>query len=210
MGGELSPPVTAFRPGLPSSAASLPSASLTRIETSPSPPSATSAGVSGAAAGSRTARIAASRFDLPALASPTSAHSGPGENDDVASAPEATHLDSGDAEARAVARRFHTRQHGHAVLITPVRDVRRARTSAPGARLARSRFRVPSARAARGCRRRRGRPIPMRRRERPALARRAPRAPARSPARLRGRADPSSTPEHERCRRTARQPNGQR
>jgi hypothetical protein len=38
-----------------------------------------SAAVRGAAAGSRTARIAASRFDLPAFASPTSAQSGPGE-----------------------------------------------------------------------------------------------------------------------------------
>ena len=69
-----------WRCGVPASATSPPSASRMEIEIVPSPPTAASVAISGAAAGSRAARIAASRFDLPAFASPTSAHNGPGAN----------------------------------------------------------------------------------------------------------------------------------
>jgi len=64
------------------------------------------------------------------------------------SASEAPHLDRGDPETLAGVSRLRGPQRARARLIPRRRDGRRAPTSAPGTRRARSRFRAPSAHGA--------------------------------------------------------------
>ena len=173
-----------------------------------SPPTVMSAAVSGDAMGSRTARIAASRFDLPASASPTRAHSGPGEN--ATSRALRKPLTSTRVTPKLAWARLHTRQRVHA----PPRYVCPGNTTSTDERAwwATRSLTLPSAFSPCSPR------LPTTRRSADSDA--ATRtftagspcssSLARSLPPLRGRARPSSTPQLERCRRTGRRPRGRR
>ena len=116
--------------------------------------------MSGAAAGSRTARIAASRFDFPASRlTDQRAQRRPAKTTTSRALRKpltSTRVTPKPARARAG---FTLGSASTLRLVTRARDGRRAPTSSPGARRARSRSRAPSGRAARGFRRRRGQPL---------------------------------------------------